>query len=231
MKTQMVRHSKMAYCAVLTATVSLFLIGCNKEEEKKTSTEPVKATPPVAEKAPPPPPPKPVTPPPASNTNVDPGADYIIVEAKHTQPKPDDPVKVIFRGFKVVKAAFDKDKIVDGTAEIEVDLASLASGIGKRDAHLKSPDYLNVGKYAKASVKIDKVKKDGDGYVATATVEAHGTRVTWPLKFQVVEKTAQGIRVKGEHSFKRSELKIGKASDEPVADDMLLKFQVALVPN
>ena len=52
-------------------------------------------------------------------------ADSIVVLAKHTDPKPNDPVAVKFEKFKVTKATFDPKKIEGGKATIEIDATSL----------------------------------------------------------------------------------------------------------
>ena len=62
-----------------------------------------------------------------------PEPDSIVVLARHTQAKPDDPVKVQFTSFKVTKATFDPKKIEGGKATIEIDATSLKTGADKRD--------------------------------------------------------------------------------------------------
>jgi polyisoprenoid-binding protein YceI len=172
----------------------------------------------------------PTPPPPAEDT-----ADWIKVMATHAEKQPTDPVEVKFEKFKVVKANFDPKKIEGGTATIEIDLASLKSGDAKRDTHLATPDYLDVGKFATATVEIGNVKKKDDkNYTADAKVKLHGVEKKFPVTFEVVEAKDDWIRIKGEHTFKRLDFKVGKKpgpdkkKDDGVADEMTIKLQLTL---
>ena len=166
----------------------------------------------------------------ATEPAEDPAADFIVAEVAHAEPKPDDPVKVTFESFKVVKAEFDPEKIEGGTAELEIDLSSLSTGVEKRDGHLKSPDYFDVAKFATARVVIKDVVKgaNADSFNAMAEVDLHGVKKSFPVTFKVVERTADSIRVTAEHPLKRSDFKVGKAEGDSVADDVLLKVQLTV---
>jgi polyisoprenoid-binding protein YceI len=157
-------------------------------------------------------------PPPATD-----GADFLKVSADNSDPtKPS--VDVAFASWKVVAASFDPANLEGGTAEIEVDPASLSSGIPKRDAHLKNPDYLDVSVFPKATVKVANVKKTGDKtYTADATMNIHGIEKTWSLPFEVVTSTSDSVHVKFSQPFSRLDFKIGK----PEAEDSS-KEQVTL---
>lgn len=145
-------------------------------------------------------------------------ADSIVVLAKHTPGKPTDPVQVRFEKFKVTKATFDPKKIEGGKATIEIDATSLKSGDDKRDAHLNTPDFLDTAKFAKITVDIDKVKKKADKtFTAEATVKAHDVTKKYPVTFDVVDTTADSIKIKGEASFSRLDFKFGKDPKEPNA--------------
>ena len=144
--------------------------------------------------------------------------DSIIVLAKHTEAKPDDPVKVQFTSFKVTKATFDPKKVEGGKATIEIDATSLKSGEDKRDAHLNTPDFLDTSKFPKITVDIDKVKKKtGNTYTAEATVKFREITKAYPVTFDVVETKADSIRIKGQTDFSRLDFKIGKDPKEPKA--------------
>ena len=156
-------------------------------------------------------------------------ADKLEIFAQHTDPKKPD-VTVTFSGITVVEAKFDPEKIEGGTATIEVDLGSLKSGVDDRDAHLKNPDYLEVDKFPKATIKVDNVKKTGDNaYSADATVNVHGVEQKVPVTFTVADKTADSVRINGEAKFSRLDFKVGKAEkDEGSKEAMTAKLQVTL---
>jgi polyisoprenoid-binding protein YceI len=164
---------------------------------------------------------------------ADPEPDSIVVLAKHTEAKPDDPVKVQFTSFKVVKASFDPKKVEGGKATIEIDATSLKSGADKRDAHLNTPDFLDTKKFPKITVDIDKVKKKADKtFTAEATVKFHDATKKLPVTFDVVDSTADSIRIKGEATFSRLDFHVGKDSKDPkvapVQNDLVIQLALTL---
>ena len=152
----------------------------------------------------------------AGLASANPEQDSIVVLAKHTQTKPDDPVKVQFTSFKVTKATFDPKKVEGGKATIEIDATSLKTGADKRDAHLNTPDFLDTKKFPKITVDVDKVKKAGDKkFTAEATVKFRDVTKKYPVTFEVTDTTADSIHVKSEINFSRLDFKIGKDSKDP----------------
>jgi polyisoprenoid-binding protein YceI len=216
----------IALVSVLAAA-SMTLGACKKAEEKP-------AEPPAAEPAPAPAPtpepPKAEPAPAPAEPPAEDKADYVKVEATHAEPKPEDPVVVTFDKFAVTKATIKDTANLEGsTAELEIDLTSLKTDSAKRDAHLNSPDYLETAKFAKATVKIANVKKNGDKtYSADATVSAHGKEKKYPVSFEVVETLPDAVRVKGEQKIELADFKLGKDKEEPVAPVMTVKLQLTL---
>jgi len=64
------------------------------------------------------------------------------------------------------KLTLDRDTMI-GSVDITIDAASVDTGFGKRDDHLRSPDFLNVGEFPTITYKASNVKlnKDGTGDV------------------------------------------------------------------
>src|SRR5215813_4316828 len=164
---------------------------------------------------------------------ADPEPDSIVVLAKHAEPKPTDPVHVQFTAFKVVKASFDPKKVEGGKATIEIDATSLKTDSQKRDTHLNTPDFLDTKKFPKITVDIDKVKKKADKtFTAEATVKFRDVTRKYPVTFDVVDQTADGIRIKGEATFSRLDFKVGKDSPDPkvapVQPDLVIQLALTL---
>ena len=142
-------------------------------------------------------------------------ADRVEVLARHrpiaSQEDLDaDPVVVQFHKFSVTKASFDPKNLEGGTATLELDMASITSGSVERDDDLKSPAFIDVGKFATATINVANVKKQTDtGYTADATVALRGTTKTYPVRFEVLATTADTVRIKGEHAFSRLDFSIG----------------------
>lgn len=206
----------MKLLMIVFATLTLAVGGCKKDE--KTETQPGTGTGTGTAAAP------------DKAKDVDPDADYVRVLAGHAEPKPDDPVVVSLTRFQVVKADFDPQTIEGGTATLELDLTSLASGSAKRDRHLSSPDYLDTAQFAKATITVDNVKKTAENtFSADATVAMRGQEKKLPVTFEVLERTADSIRVKGSHTFKRQDFGIGQDTpDQPVANDLTIELQLTL---
>jgi polyisoprenoid-binding protein YceI len=160
---------------------------------------------------------------------ADPAGDSIVVLAKHTPAKKDDPVKVSFDKFKVTKATFDAKKIEGGTATIEIDTTSVKSGADKRDEHLKTPDFIDATKYSTITVDIDKVKKKaGKSYTAEATVKFRDVTKTIPVTFDVVDAKDDWIKIKGDAKFSRFDFNVGGKDLKTTPVDPALEIQLAL---
>lgn len=196
----------------------LAAFGCGKDTEPKA--EQVPATKPAE---PPAPKPAPAPPKPADDDQ----ADYIRVLASHAEQKPGDPVTVTFDSFRITKAELDPGNLEGATAELEIDLGSLSSGVDKRDGHLKSADYLDVGAHPKAVVKISDVAKKADGvYTANAEVTAHGVTKSMPVEFRVVHADDDSVKVKASHTFEREAFSIGKPEGDSVAPELTIEMQL-----
>jgi polyisoprenoid-binding protein YceI len=159
-------------------------------------------------------------------------ADSIVVLAKHTEAKPDDPVQVRFEKFKVTKASFDPKKIEGGKATIEIDATSLKTGADKRDTHLNTPDFLDTAKNPTITVDIDKVKKTKTDkqFSAEATVKFRGVTKKYAVTFEVTGTTADSVSIKASQDFSRLDFKVGKDSKDPKEAPVQpgLTIQVAL---
>lgn len=159
--------------------------------------------------------------------------EYVTVLAMHKEPKPDDPVQVKFERFNVKTAKLaDTANLEGATATIELDPSSISSGSPKRDDHLKSDSYIGLPKFALVTIDVSNVKKKADNqYAADAKVKFRDIEKTYPITFDVVETTADGVRVKAAHKFPRADFGIGKApddKDESVAGDLEIQLQLNL---
>jgi polyisoprenoid-binding protein YceI len=219
---------------------ALAVPACKGKDEAADKPAAPSASTPTAAKAAPTPPPAAPTPTP-SDVDTDPAAgdedgDYIRIKAEHAPSKPGDPVAVKVEKFEVVSASFDAAKPEASKVELRLDLASIRSDSDKRDTHLKSPDYLDVGKHATATIKVSDVKRAAPGadpvgrYTAKAEITARGKTVTWPVEFEVVEAKDDSVRVKANHTFNRTDLAIGKAAaaGDSVADKVTVEMALTL---
>jgi polyisoprenoid-binding protein YceI len=70
---------------------------------------------------------------------------------------------------------FDPDDISASSVELTIDASGVLSGVGKRDAHLMSADFLDTGKYPVISFKSSHIKTLVPGRVrVTGDLTLHG---------------------------------------------------------
>lgn len=107
-----------------------------------------------------------------------------------------------FTGLEVTKANIDLSKPDEAMAVVEIDLSTVDTGIEKRNNHVKSGDFFDIEKFAKATLTVNGVKPaaDADTYDATATLNLHGVEKAFPVTFKVVERKDDGsIVIDGEY--------------------------------
>lgn len=114
-----------------------------------------------------------------------------------------------FASWRVTKSDIPGGDITKGVVEIEVDLASVAEKAEKLSAHLRTPDFLDVAKFAKATISISGAKPAGDKkYNATASIDLHGVKGSCPVAFKVVSE--KPLTIEGTATMDRSTFGIGQ---------------------
>lgn len=115
-------------------------------------------------------------------------ADSYTVDPGHTYPS----FEINHLGFSTMRGTFDatSGKIMldpaakSGSIEIIVDAASLDTGHGKRDEHLRSEEFFNVARFPTLTYKANKLEFDGDKLVG-ADGELTLLGVTKPVSLTV----------------------------------------------
>jgi polyisoprenoid-binding protein YceI len=77
------------------------------------------------------------------------------------------------------------DDPVDSSVEATVDIASIDTNSEDRDAHLRSPDFLDVERYPSLTYRSTGVRADGGGYVVDGELTLHGVTRPVPLALEV----------------------------------------------
>jgi polyisoprenoid-binding protein YceI len=116
-----------------------------------------------------------------------------------------------------------------GTVSVDVETASLVSDAEKLTGHLKSPDFLDVAKFPKATFVSTSVRAGGDGgasHTVTGNLTLHGVTktISFPATVQVSGDSAE---VTAEFAINRKDFGIvypGKP-DDLIRDDVLLKLK------
>jgi len=163
-------------------------------------------------------------------------ADSYTVDPMHTFPH----FTVNHLGFSTMHGRFDSTsgKVTldrarkSGSVDISIATASISTGYGKRDDHLKSPDFFNVAEYPAMTFKSSNIKFKGE---VPASVEGELTLlgVTKPvtLTIDAFNCGANPMNKKEEcgaaatAQIKRSDFGM-KAFLPGVGDDIKMEFEI-----
>jgi len=137
-----------------------------------------------------------------------------------------------FKSFDA-KITSSKDDFSDAVFVLTADASSVITDNEKRDAHIKSPDFFDVGKYPALSFRSTSFKKiDGKKYKLVGDLIMHG--VTKQVEMEVVmnglmqqpggSKRIAGFKATG--ILKRSDFGIA-----PTAPTAMLSDEVTLIAN
>jgi polyisoprenoid-binding protein YceI len=98
-----------------------------------------------------------------------------------------------FRSWRVTRAEVDPAQPKSGVVEVEVDVASLETGIERRDDHLRTADFFDVAKFPKATVRVHDAEPSGKSerghprYRAKFDLTIHGVSKTLDGEFEVAQ--------------------------------------------
>jgi polyisoprenoid-binding protein YceI len=98
-----------------------------------------------------------------------------------------------FRSWRITRAEVDLADPKSGVVEVEVDVASLETGIERRDEHLRTADFFDVAKHPKATVRVHDAEANGRGergnprYRAKFDLSIHGVAKTRDGEFEVLQ--------------------------------------------
>lgn len=100
--------------------------------------------------------------------------------------------------FNQIEGQFtlDADKPENSSVEVSIAAESVDTNSGKRDDHVRSPDFLNASEFPQITFKSEKVKAAKDGHFeVSGQLTLHGE--TRPLTVQV-EQTGTGKAMRGD---------------------------------
>lgn len=142
-------------------------------------------------------------------------------------------------GISEVEGLFDEfdavivtseDDFSDAVFDVTVDVASINTGVDRRDNHLRSADFFDVEKYPTMTFESQSIEKIGeDKYELTGDLTLHG--ITKPVTLELwyrgtIEQEkgpVSGFQVTG--TLNRSDFNIGEGFPEPaLSDEVRIKF-------
>ena len=147
-------------------------------------------------------------------------ADSYTIDPTHTFPN----FTINHLGFSTLHGRFDstKGKITldrannTGSVDISIDAGSISTGFKKRDDHLRSPDFLNVGEFPEITYKSTKVSLKGDAALVEGNLTIMG--VSKPVTLNVTHISC------GTHPFNKKQVCGFEASATIKRSDFGVKY-------
>ncbi len=133
--------------------------------------------------------------------------------------------------FKAVSGEYSLDDADATKSKISLELKvdSLDTNDGKRDEHLKGPDFFNAKQFPTATFASTAVKKAGDTFEVTGDLTIHGVKKSTTLKVKPIAKgndpfgmTRTGFE--GELNINRNDF--GVSGLPPIPADIKLMFSL-----
>jgi polyisoprenoid-binding protein YceI len=88
----------------------------------------------------------------------------------------------------------DEQDLTRSSVDVRIDTASIDTQVADRDAHLKSPDFLDIAKYPQMTFRSKRIEKAGGGYRVVGDLDLHGVvrEVTLEAEFAGTGKDPWG---------------------------------------
>lgn len=119
----------------------------------------------------------------------------------------------IFHDWRIVDAHVDRADPGASHVEIEIDVASVDTGIPRRDDHLRDPDFFEVERWPHATVRVSEVRPhegpDDRRFDARFDVAIRDRHAALPGTFTVVSE--EPLVVEGEIEIDRVDFGVGEA--------------------
>lgn len=111
------------------------------------------------------------------------------------------------------------------TMDVQVDAASVNSGIDLRDDHLRGKDYFNVQQYPTIRIRSTQIVAKDGGYEFIGKIQMKGREqgVRFPFTAKPIDK---GFQLNGKFTLKRKSFDIGGTST--VGDEVTILLDVTL---
>ena len=134
-----------------------------------------------------------------------------------------DAASGIFKGFKGT-ILFDQQNPAASKFDVTIDVASVNTGNGLQNKHLKSDEWLDAAKYPQIRFTSQKMVRTAAGYQVTGDLDMHGIKkpLTIPFTFN---RTATGGLFAATFNVNRNDFQVGKPGGE-VSD--LIKLEVSV---
>jgi len=112
------------------------------------------------------------------------------------------------------------------SGRVTIEVASIDTGIGRRDNHLRSDDFFGVGRHPQATFVTSSVRREADRWAVSGQLTIRG--VARPVTVPVTVTGAEGaIRITGQLTVNRREFGIAYSSVlNPIRDEVTVWFDL-----
>lgn len=135
-------------------------------------------------------------------------------------------VKGTFTGLRG-KIIFDSASVLNTSFDVTINAATVDTGIGLRDNHLRKPDYFGVTQYPTIRFVSDKVKKSGKANQAVVTgrltIKNTTREVSFPFSYSQIGGVVQ---FSGEFKIDRRDFEVGGNSIS-LSDEVTVSLSVS----
>jgi len=133
-----------------------------------------------------------------------------------------------FTDFKVDIVYDDKD-VTKSAVNAVIKTASIDTGIERRDAHLRTPDFFDAEKNPEITFKSTRIEKKGKNFIAHGTFSMHGVSKEIALPFTIngvnkdekTGKTTLGLTARTSISKKEFGMTWGRPDNPNFLGDMV----------
>ena len=142
----------------------------------------------------------------------------------------------LFHHWRLVESHVDLADLPSSHATVVVDLSSVDTGIGRRDDHLRDPDFFDVARFPLATVRVHSVRArarredERPHFDALFDIDLHGVRAT--IQGQVVIMRMSPPVIEGNLIVDRTTFGVGPApsrwSPMSIDAEIPVRFQVEL---
>ena len=153
------------------------------------------------------------------------------MEIRFVSRQMDAPVEGKFRKFKAT-VAFDRAKLEQSRALVEIDMASIELGLEEAETEVKGTPWFDTAKYPTATFASGSVKPlGGNKYEVAGKLTIKGTTRDIVAPLTITPKSGGTHDVAGSLVIKRLDFKIGEGSwsgTDTVANEVEIKFKLSL---
>ena len=103
---------------------------------------------------------------------------------------------------------FDEKDLANSKFDVTVDVSSINTGNGMKNAKAKGAEYFDAAKYPTIKFTSSKINKTASGYEAVGTLDMHGVQKDVTIPFTFINNTFTGG-----FAVNRLDYKVGSAGD------------------